>query len=181
MFCYQCEQTKDGAGCTTFGVCGKDPISAALQDLLVHATEGVSMYAHRARQSGARDVEVDRFVVEALFTTVTNVNFDPDRLEALVRRAATMRDRARDLAHQGAVHENAPAPALSGPAAFTPAATRDGLVQQTRGVDLAARRATGSADVVGLQELLTYGLKGAAASGPSSTKRSTSSPAIRRT
>ncbi len=163
MFCYQCEQTKDGAGCTTFGVCGKDPISAALQDLLVHATEGVSMYAHRARQSGARDVEVDRFVVEALFTTVTNVNFDPDRLEALVRRAATMRDRARDLAHQGAVHENAPAPALSGPAAFTPAATRDGLVQQARGVDLAARRATGSADVVGLQELLTYGLKGAAA------------------
>ena len=101
MFCYQCEQTKDGTGCTTFGVCGKDPISAALQDLLVHATKGVSMYAHRARQSGARDAEVDRFVVEALFTTVTNVNFDPDRLEALVRRAATMRDRARDLAHQG--------------------------------------------------------------------------------
>ena len=50
MFCYQCEQTAKGTGCTTFGVCGKDPETAALQDLLVHAVEGVAQYAHRAGQ-----------------------------------------------------------------------------------------------------------------------------------
>lgn len=70
------------------GVCGKDPQTAALQDLLIHASQGISMYAHRARALGASDREIDLFIVEALFTTVTNVNFDPERLAGLVRRAA---------------------------------------------------------------------------------------------
>ncbi len=163
MFCYQCEQTKSGTGCTSFGVCGKDPVSAALQNLLVYATKGVSMYAHRARQWGARDLEVDRFTIEALFTTVTNVNFDPERLEALVRRAAAMRDRARDLASRTAKSNGATVPTLSGAATFAPAATLAGLLEQERAIGLEARRASHSADVIGLQELLTYGLKGAAA------------------
>ena len=80
MFCYQCEQTAKGTGCTSFGVCGKDPEVAALQDLLVHLTGQIGQLAHRARKWGATDREVDLFVVEALFTTVTNVNFDPARL-----------------------------------------------------------------------------------------------------
>ena len=70
------------------GVCGKDSQTAALQDLLIHASQGISMYAYRARALGASDHEIDLFVVEALFTTVTNVNFDPERLAGLVRRAA---------------------------------------------------------------------------------------------
>ena len=53
MYCYQCEQTAKGTGCTTFGVCGKDPATAALQDLLVYAAKGISMYAHRAAELGA--------------------------------------------------------------------------------------------------------------------------------
>ena len=53
MFCYQCEQTTKGSGCQQIGVCGKEPETAALQDLLVHATKGVSMYAHRAARLGA--------------------------------------------------------------------------------------------------------------------------------
>ncbi|MCX7590761.1 MAG: hydroxylamine reductase, partial [Kiritimatiellae bacterium] len=69
MFCYQCEQTAQGRGCTRFGVCGKDPQVAALQDLLVHITKGIGFYAHRAALLGKRDREVDIFVVEALFTT----------------------------------------------------------------------------------------------------------------
>ena len=77
MFCYQCEQTTNGTGCVEIGVCGKDPRTAALQDLLVHAAKGVSIYAHRAATLGKRDPEVDRFVLEALFATVTNVDFDP--------------------------------------------------------------------------------------------------------
>lgn len=67
MFCYQCEQTAKGTGCTILGVCGKDPVAATLMDLLVYATEGISMYAHRARQLGASDRAIDVFVIEALF------------------------------------------------------------------------------------------------------------------
>ena len=59
MFCYQCEQTAKGTGCTVLGVCGKDAATAALQDLLVHAAKGIAMYAHRARTLGAKDREID--------------------------------------------------------------------------------------------------------------------------
>ena len=91
MFCYQCEQTAKGTGCVDLGVCGKDPETAALQDLLVHAAKGVSMYAHRAAKLGQRDREIDVFVIEALFATVTNVDFDPQRLKQHLAQAAPMR------------------------------------------------------------------------------------------
>jgi hydroxylamine reductase len=163
MFCYQCEQTKNGTGCTAFGVCGKDPVSAALQNLLVYATQGIAMYAHRARQLGERDRGVDRFLVEALFTTVTNVSFDPPRLESLVRRAASMRDQAKRLADEAAKKAGRPLAVLLGPAAFVPAATLARLLEQEGAIGVDVRRAAHGDDVVGLQELLTYGLKGAAA------------------
>jgi hydroxylamine reductase len=102
VLCFQCEQTRNGTGCTTVGVCGKDTTSAALQDLLIYTTEGISMYAHRARQLGARDPTVDRFVAEALFSTVTNVNFDPARLQALLQKAAVIRRKAVELCREAA-------------------------------------------------------------------------------
>ena len=80
MFCYQCEQASKGTGCITAGVCDKTPETAALQDLIIHAVKGISMYAHRAAVLGARSRDIDVFVTEALFATVTNVNFDPTRL-----------------------------------------------------------------------------------------------------
>jgi len=163
VFCYQCEQTKDGKGCTAYGICGKDPTSAALQDLLIHAAKGISMYAHRARQHGASDLEVDRFVVEALFTAVTNVNFDPARLEGLVRRAAEIRDRSRGLYETAARNAGAELETLSGPAQWTPPAGLDALLEAQSNLAVDARRERLGEDVVGLQELLTYGLKGAAA------------------
>ena len=95
MFCYQCEQTASGKGCTITGICGKNPETAALQDLLVDVTKGIAQFAHRSGQLGVRDPEVDVFTAEALFTTVTNVNFDPGRLETILLRAAHMRDQAR--------------------------------------------------------------------------------------
>jgi len=99
MLCYQCEQTARGTGCTERGVCGKDPETAALQDLLVYASKGLSMYAHRARELGAEDHESDIFTIEALFSTVTNVNFDPERLRGLLVQAAELLDR-REVARQ---------------------------------------------------------------------------------
>ncbi|TVS18968.1 MAG: hypothetical protein EA424_09785 [Planctomycetaceae bacterium] len=73
MFCYQCEQTRDGTGCLKRTVCGKTPETAALQDLVVHSVKGISQYAHRAAELVKRDPEVDRFVIEALFATVNDV------------------------------------------------------------------------------------------------------------
>ena len=94
MFCYQCEQASKGTGCTTKGVCGKEPETAALQDLLVHSLKGISMAAHMARELGASDPEINRFTLEALFTTVTNVNFDTARLSAMLARADALGDKA---------------------------------------------------------------------------------------
>src|SRR5512145_100167 len=95
MFCYQCEQTAGGRGCEKQGVCGKDATTAALQDLLLHAAKGISQYAARARQMGTKIPDADLFVTEALFTTVTNVNFDPERIESLIRKAAAVKKDAQ--------------------------------------------------------------------------------------
>ncbi len=163
MFCYQCEQTAKGTGCTSAGVCGKDAETAALQDLLVHAAKGISMYAHRARQLGAPDREIDVFVLEALFSTVTNVNFDPERLRGLIRRAGELRDRARGLYRQACKKAGRAAEGLSGPAEFQPAEDDAALLAQAAEVSVRKRRESLGEDVAGLQELVTYGLKGAAA------------------
>ena len=163
MFCYQCEQTRNETGCTTVGVCGKDSTSAALQDLLVYTTKGISMYAHRAGECGIRDPEVDRFVAEALFSTVTNVNFDPHSLETWGRRAVAMRARARGLYEKAASEQGEEPEGLEGPATWKPGDTVDELLAQREAIGIDARRAKLGADVAGLQELLTYGLKGAAA------------------
>ena len=163
MFCYQCEQTAKGIGCTQSGVCGKDPEVAVMQDLLVHATKGIAMYAHRAARLGVRDRELDVFVTEALFTTVTNVNFDAGRLEALIRKAGHLNAKARAL-YEGAARQAGHVPeTLAGPARWEPAADRAGLVTQGVAIGILARRKELGEDIVGLQELLAYGLKGTAA------------------
>ena len=163
MFCYQCEQTKGGTGCTTFGVCGKDSTTAVLQDHLLHVTKGIAMYAHRARALGARDHGIDRFVVEALFTTVTNVNFDSERLLGLIGKAVGLRDAAKDLYADAARARGERPQALGGPAAWTPATSLAGLLAQEEESSFAKRRRDVGDDAAGLQALLLFGLKGAAA------------------
>lgn len=163
MFCYQCEQTAKGTGCTVQGVCGKDETTAALQDLLIHTAKGISMYAHRAGQLGARDREIDVFVIEALFVTVTNVDFDPQRLGRHLGQAAETLDKAKSIYEAACAKAGKTPETLPGPAAWQPAADLEGLVRQGQEVAIANRRTTLGEDVAGLQELITYGLKGAAA------------------
>jgi len=160
MYCYQCEQTAKGTGCTMVGVCGKGATEAALQDALLHVTKGISMYAHRARQHGAIDAEIDVFVIEALFTTVTNVSFDGDALLKNIARAVDVRDRARKLYEDAA---GADVEMLAGPAAWKPSSDATTLAIQAEELSIDKRTAKLGEDIVSLQEIITYGLKGAAA------------------
>ena len=163
MMCYQCEQTAKGQGCTVRGVCGKEPEVAALQDLLVQAAKSVAAYAHRARQLGAKDGEIDAFVPYALFTTLTNVNFDPADFQCLLSKAAELRDRARGL-YQAACKEAGQKPeTVAWADSWSPASDLAALVRQGEEVGIARRLSEVGADVTGLQELIVYGLKGAGA------------------
>jgi len=163
MFCYQCEQTAKGTGCTAHGVCGKDPETAALQDLLVHALKGVAMYAHRARAFGASDREVDVFAVEAMFSTLTNVNFDPNRLNQLLHQAAKVRAKAKEMYEAACRAQGKTPETLDGPATWQDAADLNGMIRQGEEISIQKRLEDLGPDVTGLQELLTYGLKGLAA------------------
>jgi len=163
MFCFQCEQTSKGTGCTDFAVCGKTESTAILQDLLVHAAKGIAQFSHRARRFGAKDAELDRFLLEALFVTVTNVNFDDAAIEKTVRRAIVLRDRAKALYQNAARFAGKPVEDIRGPVTWSPARTTDALVAQGDAVSSLVRRDRFGADIAGLQELLLYGIKGMAA------------------
>ena len=163
MFCYQCEQTAGGRGCVNFGVCGKDPKTAALQDLLIYTTQGISMYAKRAQDLGIRDREVDVFVLEALFATVTNVDFDPRRVEEMVLRAYQMKEKARNMYLAACAQSGVSPEELSGPATWTPVSSFDGLVKQGEEVTLEKDIERWGESVAGAKHLILYGLKGMAA------------------
>ncbi len=169
MFCYQCEQTSQGQGCQVVGVCGKDENTATLQDLLIHAVKGISQYAHRAGHLGAADAEIDAFTIEAIFATLTNVNFDEDRMAELVYKAAQVRDQARALYNDAAAKAGVAVQPLSGPAAWQPAPTRQALLAQGREQLIPAsflaegRVSNENKEIKNLEELVVYGLKGVAA------------------
>ncbi len=86
MFCYQCEQAANGKGCTKIGVCGKDPEVSALQDLLIYSMKGLSLVAVEGRRHGVVDQDVNLFLTKGLFSTLTNVDFDPKRFEKLIQQ-----------------------------------------------------------------------------------------------
>jgi len=165
MFCYQCEQTAKGTGCTVMGVCGKDEKTANLQDLLVYTCKGISMYAHRARELGARDHEIDKFIFEALFTTITNVNFDENRIKDWIMCGVKLRDKAKNLYEKACKEKNITPEKLEGPAIFTPAGTREELLKQSTDTGIKKLMELQGDVIAGLHFLLIYGLKGTAAYG----------------
>lgn len=167
MFCYQCEQTErtdTASGCASArGVCGKDPVTADLQDLLIHTLKGVAQYATRARALGAGDNQAGGFTLLALFTTLTNVNFNPTRFTALIAEAAETRARVR-ARYEAACAERGVAPeTLTGPAVWEPAGDLTGLLAQAAVASVLAGRETAGDDVTGLRALILYGIKGVAA------------------
>lgn len=157
MFCYQCEQTFQGKGCTVAGVCGKSPEVAALQDLLVYMLRGLSQVAVDAHKINIDDESVGIFTCEALFATLTNVNFDPDDIIRYIRKAEEARDdlKSKVTGAGGTVtHDNAVSLLLE--------KDKAGLVAQGKRVGIKSD-STIDPDLHSLQWLLTYALKGVAA------------------
>ena len=158
MFCYQCEQTAKGEGCTKSGVCGKQPEVAALQDLLIYTLKGLSLYAVEGRKAGVNDPEVNVFTCEAIFSTLTNVNFDQERFIPLINRCVELREGLKEKVKLagGKVDFS------DGPATFKPEGTLEGLVKQGETVGVKSDPAI-NPDILSLQQTLTYGIKGVAA------------------
>ncbi len=100
MFCYQCEQTAQGSGCTKAGVCGKNEDIQSLQDILLFGLKGIAAYAYHARELGARSEEVDAFMHTALFKTVTNVSFDLNQYLELVLKCGEMNLKTMEMLDQ---------------------------------------------------------------------------------
>jgi len=164
MFCYQCEQTSKGAGCTAFGNCGKDPQTATLQDLLVFAVKDISRYAHRARQLGSVDKSVNVFTIKALFSTLTNVNFSPPRFQMLLKEAASIKEKAKSLYETACKRAGKKLEQFScEPQWWTNLDDLNALIETGTLVGVQDKINNLGPDVAGLQELITYGLKGLSA------------------
>ncbi|MFH1002119.1 MAG: hydroxylamine reductase, partial [bacterium] len=92
MFCYQCQETSTGSGCTVRGVCGKTDDVARLQDLLIYLLKGISFYSSKLRKLGATSEEADKFLLDSLFSTITNVNFDRSDFVVWIRKGLKLKD-----------------------------------------------------------------------------------------
>lgn len=150
MFCYQCQETAGCAGCTKSGVCGKGPRTAALQDMLVWVTKGLSEVAVRMREENQNVPDgVNSQVVENLFITITNANFDD---EAIIRKIKETLEMKRELAKS-----------LSGTEPMSPAALWDDAEHMEEKAKSVGVLSTEGEDIRSLRELITYGLKGMAA------------------
>ncbi len=154
MFCYQCEQTAKGQGCTVVGVCGKNADVAALQDLLVYMLRGLGQLSTEARAAGVKDENIDLFACEALFVTLTNVNFDPEAITSYIKKTATYQEQLRSRLYAVKAKVNSPFN-------LKLEETTAGMIAQ--GKLFGVNSEPLDADLHSLQWLLTYGLKGVAA------------------
>jgi hydroxylamine reductase len=159
MFCYQCEQAAKGEGCTVVGVCAKTHEVACLQDLLVHLLKGLSLYAVEGRKVGVDDREVNVFTFEALFSTVTNVNYEPEWFVELIGKAVSLREglKAKVKAAGGKTD-------FSEAAANTqPAGSVQEMVNQGDKVNPKSPDFDADENIRSLQHTALYGIKGIAA------------------
>ena len=150
MFCYQCQETAGCKGCTMSGVCGKKPDVAAMQDLLVYVTKGISAVATALRQEGKQvSAEINHLITLNLFTTITNANFDKESIEARIRATLTEKD---VLLAQ-----------IADPFGLPEAAKWNGSGNWEEKAATVGVLSTENEDIRSLRELITYGLKGLSA------------------
>ena len=156
MFCYQCQETAKGTGCTVRGVCGKTPDVANLQDLLLFVLKGIAHYRVQLRALNAVDHTADRFMLDGLFMTITNANFDKQRFIDKIKAALELREQLKQtfLAKGGKI-EN-----ITFEGAHWTASTPEEMEAKAGNVGVLS---TENEDIRSLRELLTYGMKGMAA------------------
>ncbi|MFH2146097.1 MAG: hydroxylamine reductase [Candidatus Omnitrophota bacterium] len=165
MFCRQCEQTAQGKGCTVKGVCGKTDETAALQDTLLYVLKGIGVYGVLAQKLGIKDALAERFIMEGLFTTITNVNFYPEKIEELIRNAFEIKERLKKKVAQQYLKQNKKeldAKELPACANWVLPATKAELIEQAKNIGVLSNPGLNE-DIRSLRELLLYGLKGMAA------------------
>ncbi|MCU4158313.1 hydroxylamine reductase [Carboxylicivirga sp. A043] len=155
MFCYQCQEASKGTGCTTVGVCGKQDSTSNLQDLLVYVTKGVSLVAEVAKKNAVVIDKADKFVFEALFVTITNANFDDNKITDKIIEGIQVRDALKkELEDKGVEIPTLPANAT------WVAEGEEAIKAKSEIVGILTEQ---NEDIRSLKELLTYGLKGMAA------------------
>jgi hydroxylamine reductase len=156
MFCYQCEQTNLGQGCVEFGVCGKDSDVALLQDLLVYQLEGLSFYAQEILKKGQSiQPDVHFLVIDALFSTLTNVNFDRHRFIEFLKESQQVKSAL--IAQAGSISQ-----ALPAAAAYKLPDHEDAIILDSQKINLRPE-AESNLDVQSLKDTFLYGMKGMAA------------------
>jgi len=158
MFCYQCQETAKGSGCTKRGVCGKSADVANIQDLLVYLTKGISVYSVAARKLDIENKKVNQFIINSLFMTITNANFDQPVFVEKVKEGLNLREdmKKQFLDAGGVFPENLP------DCATWKAETEVDIEKKSNASEVRVL-ATENEDVRSLRELLTYGIKGIAA------------------
>ncbi len=150
MFCYQCEETAKGEGCTKAGVCGKKGEVADLQDLLIYLMKGMSIRNTKSREPGKYNEEVDKFIMEGLFSTITNANFDKQYFIGKIQQALEIRDELKDENSVQNTHDSV----------TWHSSDEEEIMKKAEEVGVLN---TKNEDIRSLRELLTYGLKGMAA------------------
>lgn len=156
MFCNQCQEASRGTGCISVGVCGKTHEVSDLQDLLIYVAKGISIYANIGRKNGISDDETDFFVMNSLFRTITNVNFDEQSIINSILKGMEIRNRLRQKIETSGIDI---------PVAIHESATWDGssvrdLIDKASTVGIAPST---NEDIKSLRELLLFGVKGLAA------------------
>ncbi len=156
MFCYQCEQTFGGKGCTKSGVCGKTPEIANLQDLLIYQLKGISCYARPLIEQGKKiDKEVVKFVENSLFTTLTNVNFDAEAHVRLLKESAQIKQAMKEQAPEG-IYPDA--------ATYQLSETKEDMLKDSDKAGIMYNKDLDE-DIRSLRSTILYGLKGISAYG----------------
>lgn len=153
MFCYQCEQTANGTGCTKVGVCGKSPEVSGLQDLLIYQLKGIGFYGTKLLEEGkVINNRIQNFVIDTAFSTLTNVNFDDQRFEEFLKEAAAIK--AELKAEVGTVEGDVPAAA-----SYVLPATLEEMIADSEKAGIMYDKDLNE-DIRSLREMLIYGLKG---------------------
>ena len=164
MFCYQCQETAKGTGCTTIGVCGKDAETSGLQDLLIHTDKGVAAYSSVLRKNGkAKELiegKVNRYLVNSLFITITNANFDDDAILDEIKAGLKLREELKALATE---EEKKEAEKYGADLVNWYYESNEDLIKFSENQSVVGVLRTENEDVRSLRELIVYGLKGLAA------------------